>query len=605
MLTLTYNNQNIPTGLDFSLRLSWINPATRLDHISGDVGLGIDIPVNDYSRAIFGNPQRASKYRSASASKFPGFEIRFSGVLLQRGTFVITSADEEKYSGWLQSDVGVMGEAQKEKFLPDMDWPEDQEFVNKSTYADDVDDYGITTIINYGFWEDKGRETTVAVPYIDDNGLPRSKDETKTVLLDKFAKDFHFQVNFFDESNSLVTEGEACVVSPFLYFRYVVKEVLRKNKWFIDRNDILSTTGYNFSMWRNLMVYNNFNILDVSFELEEVRHDFWDQDSQIWDFTMEQQMVFKTFVMSTFNYKDLLPRVSLKDFLLGIQNSLNMIFHFKQNNRVDIIDRNAILGNEAIDISEYFTGDWILGERMDVALKFVPEYDDSDGRFANEFIDLSDRRSFFKEPVATYQDLLDIEDAQYGDLRLVKQTNKIYQFTWKVLVNEDALLNESHIDALGWEFVSSGPQPYIYRDVDIIEEIKTPLSTLQYNPITFYGIPGFKEVRQKGNMNCLRSLWQDIKFRLINSNEVLNPQALNWEGEYGLFEKRWKRWARFWATRQPAEADFNLPLNVLVYLIDNITSKIRTREGEFIIDEIEVEISVNIIGKTRIKGFKI
>lgn len=353
------------------------------------------------------------------------------------------------------------------------------------------------------------------------------------------------------------------------------------------------------------MVYNNFNIMDVTYTLEEVRHDFWDQDSQIWDFTMEQQMVFKTFVLTTFDYKDLLPRVSLKDFLLGVQNSLNMIFHFKQNNKVDIIDRNAILTGESIDLSSYLVGEWLMGERMDVALKFVPDYDESDGRFANEFIDLSDRRSSFKDPVATYDDLLLVVGPEYGDLRLVKQTNKIYQYTWKVLVSEDALLNESQVDALGWEFVASGPQPYIYRDVEVIEEINTPLSTLQYNPITFFGIPGFKEVRQKGNMNCLRSLWQDIKFRLINSNEVLNPQALNWEGENGLFEKRWKTWARFWATRQPVEAEFNLPLNVLTYVIDNITNKYRTLDGEFVIDEIEVEISTDLIGKTRIKGYKI
>ena len=99
MLTLHYQNQVVPTGLDFSLRLEWSNPAARLDAIPGDVGLGISIPVNDYSRAVFGNPQRFERHVPASARRFPEFEVRYSGVLLQRGTLVITSATALEYSG--------------------------------------------------------------------------------------------------------------------------------------------------------------------------------------------------------------------------------------------------------------------------------------------------------------------------------------------------------------------------------------------------------------------------------------------------------------------------------------------------------------------------
>ena len=44
MLTLHYQNQVVPTGLDFSLRLEWSNPAARLDAIPGAVPHPLDLP---------------------------------------------------------------------------------------------------------------------------------------------------------------------------------------------------------------------------------------------------------------------------------------------------------------------------------------------------------------------------------------------------------------------------------------------------------------------------------------------------------------------------------------------------------------------------------
>ena len=43
MLTLHYNNQDIPTGRDFSLRMEWMNPVCFMDSIPGNAGLGIEI----------------------------------------------------------------------------------------------------------------------------------------------------------------------------------------------------------------------------------------------------------------------------------------------------------------------------------------------------------------------------------------------------------------------------------------------------------------------------------------------------------------------------------------------------------------------------------
>ena len=91
MLTLHYNGYNIPTGSGFSIRVSWVNPLCFFDQLPGNAGLGIEIPVNQYSRAIFGNPGRFEKYTAAVSRKFPGFQVRYSGVLLIDGTFGMSS----------------------------------------------------------------------------------------------------------------------------------------------------------------------------------------------------------------------------------------------------------------------------------------------------------------------------------------------------------------------------------------------------------------------------------------------------------------------------------------------------------------------------------
>ena len=80
---------------------------------------------------------------------------------------------------------------------------------------------------------------------------------------------------------------------------------------------------------------------------------------------------------------------------------------------------------------------------------------------------------------------------------------------------------------------------------------------------------------------------------------------IDWEKENtGLLKKRWANWARFWSSRLPVECEAMLPLNVIDYVISNIPYKFRSREGEFIIEEMECEFGLNKIGNTQIKGYK-
>lgn len=603
MLTLHYNGQQIPTRGDFSLRMEWVNPVCFMDSIPGNAGLGIDIPVNDYSRTIFGNPHRFEKHTPGVDRSFAGLEVRYGGVLLMSGSLVITNATPETYSGWLQSELGVLGRRQQDCFIPDMEWKKEVTFENKAAYDARVDEYGTQSILNGAFWNGKGRETAVSREYTDEDGEQHKVGEMVSYLGMVHRRDFSRMVNRYD-GDRVVTSGEGCVVSPFLFLRYVLSQMLRMSGFHIRRNDMVNDT-VDLGLERFLMLYNNFNIMSQEFVTIPVRVTWYDRmDEEVVE-AMEQQIVGSFWSLGPFGYGSLLPRVSMKDFLLGLQNYLNYVFLFRPLGRVDIIDRNAVLQGEAFDLDEWFLGEWIIGERKEVSLKFISEFDREDRMFGQEYHDLTDRRGDFGEAVGSRADLEAVAGPRIGELRLVRDENRIYEYKWKVVSMEDVMFRESQIDALGWEFVSSGPQPYVYTpagsELSEIEEVTTCFSTLQETPEGF----GFPVVLQQGNLERMLQVWTGFTPRLINTGGLLHPGALFWEGEGGLFAKRWKRFARFWATRLPVEGEFDLPLNVLHYVINNITAKYRTLHGEFLIESVETEFGSDRVGHTRIKGYKL
>jgi hypothetical protein len=565
-----------------------VNPACYFDKIPGPAGLGIDIPVNDYSRAIFGAPHRFEKYGTGSDRKFSDVDIRFNGVLLMSGVLNITSATPEKYSGWLQSNLGAMGEEQREKYLNDLAWKSGVTFVNSVPgYAqDDTDEYGLMTFRNTLFWDGIGRNI-------------KDGDEEISAKTKEFRDNFGCVVNYPDGETGVKTTGDGCVVSPFLFLRYVIAEALRMNNWYIDRNDMVQE-GIDLSLFKNLMVYNNFNLIDITFSTELRATETWDYDLDQNVDIIIYEIITSTWALTAMNYRDMVPRISMKDFLLSLQNYLNIVFVFRDNMKVDIIDREAIITSEAVDIDRYFLNEWVMGERKDLSLKFTSEYDENDSLFADEFHDLSDRRDDFIDPVETKAELDALTGMEVGNLCLVTSTNQVWEYRWKVVVeNTDWIYNETEHDAVGWELVSKGEQPYFAGTGDEDEEIKTGACTFQRNDAGVY------EVKQKGNIGRMRSLWRDYGLRIVNVTEMFHPGGLYFNGDSGLAAARWGKWSQFWRNRLEIEGEFDIPLNMLYYMINNITAKYKTAHGEFIISEMDVEFGMNMIGRTRIKGYKV
>jgi len=650
MLTFSLNNKHLALNTDTSVRITWRNPACNFESIPGDVGLGIDIPVNDVNRSIFGSPERFEKHAKTNRS-FPGFEIRFSGYLLIAGTFIVQDANQEAYSGWLRSFTGDIGTRQRERFIGDNpSFQKEIDFVNKSNYNSEDDEFACPQIYNPDFFAEKGEKVTVVDkkpnPTYGKNvwktvlGIPgliwAALDEKEFLTVERETEDLTeaflrtsgWMVNKTENGRVLTdfSESEADPerlyknlkvnpVSPMLFLNQALRLVLKDNGITV-RDDFLSDD----ENLRNLVIYNNFDITKIENISEKV--DFVQLYYQYglfaWGTLRPQTRSIGLRVdrvrrsVSKFMYKDIVPFVSFKDFVLGIQNMLNVFLHFIPGRQLaDIIDREEIFELPAIDIGEYTTGFWTVGEKKQNTLKFAFEHDSNDMYIADRWVDLTEFRDKEKAPVDTWSILNVSLDPEIGEIRYVRESNSYAQYKLWLLEWDDEETGEHRQEKfIGWQTISIGFQNAFFNyGMEDEEQINTLFSTLDQ----IENIDGdtYASVRQKGNIRSELFATESFSPRLLfykpgNQSCFQNDEiSLDWEQEEtGLLLKRWKNWTRFWSTRQPVETDAHLPLNMLDYIIRNIYRKMRAREGEFIIEEMETEFRLNWIGATRIRGYK-
>ena len=227
--------------------------------------------------------------------------------------------------------------------------------------------------------------------------------------------------------------------------------------------------------------------------------------------------------------------------------------------------------------------------------------------FSERFTDLSDRQKDIREPVQAWADLDNLIGVKESEIRFIKSPGIFVEYKWITQTSVDgSTKNELTSDVLGWEECSIGLQDAYYEHGrDEIEEIKTRWGTC-------YGTMDNTLVNQQGNMDIWKSRQQPFSARLLlygsqnhGANE-LPELSMEYEKEgNGILPVLWNTWNPFWANRLPVVGEFDFPVNVLRHVIYNICRKHRTKEGEFLIDEMSCELFVDRVGTTEIKGFKV
>jgi len=632
MLSLTLNGNNIPLALDFSMQLTWKSPVCDFDKIPGSFGLGITFPINEFSRTLFGFPERFAKYRTNSNQKFPGFEIRFGGVLLMAGTLTITNASATSYEASLIDQVGVLGELEQERDLLDIPvFSQEIDWVGSPNYTPDQHPYCAFPIVNHGFFTDKGLMVKRTVWENGPEGLKPTNEtydvEVMSHLFNKTAacrvnnlflgtyiemQESRINLQILIEKHNTYDSGKVTVVSPFFFLNYVIKEALKDNDFHIGVNFLNED-----AQLRNLCIYNNYDITitqylqtgELIYQDQVVGRD---QTGMIVMIDMPHSVGVKLYSYDRFYVyklipKNHLPKMKVGDLILSTQNLTNVCFHFLPDNTVNILSREKILNGQAIDLDQFFLGVWEIGEQKNVALKFVRDHDSNDLVFAERFNDLSDRKADIKPPVSDWPGLWAIDSPSEGEIRLMKSSNTFYEYKWitQEKVNGATMASDT-TDVLGWEEISIGLQNGWHEfGREEVEEIKSSWSSC-------YGNDQLTLVNQQGNMNTWKAKAQAFSPRLLisNGNNAGGTQNANFSFEYekentGILPVYWKNWNRFWSNRLSVSGDFDLPVNVLRHMIYNICSKYRTREGEFLIEEMSCELLIDRIGTTQIKGYKV
>lgn len=645
MLTLSLNANQIPLAPDFSMDLVWKNPACFFDKIPGAYGLSISLPINDFTRSLFGNPQRFAKYRVEKDQQFPGFEVRFGGVLLMAGTLSITNAANGSYEASLIDQLGVLGEEETERNI--LDFPvfnQQIPWINCNNYAPGTHKYCCFPIQNAEFFKDKGVRVkrTVIVPDTDRNwwqefwgtGKTREIDYETEAINFLYNKSVNARVNalrpdlsikqldslidlkILRQKNNTYESGQVSVITPFFYLNWVIAEALKTSGFHIT-DSILSQD----SSLKKLVIYNNFDIMDLAFEMEEMFLMITTPIGSVAEFNQidytkslgKELIAYIRNSPETVKPKNHLPKIKLGSLLLSTQNLLNTCFHFLPNKTVKVYSREKLITDQAFDLNSFFTGAWDIGSKESVTLNFIREPDKNDLIFAERFVDLDERRADIKEPLSNWANLqldLDQSTIQVGDIHYLSIPGVFVEYKWLTETKVDPQTKEETTrDFRGWTELSIGLQNGWYQyGKEKVEEIKTAWAPVFGMSDT---LPAFAIVRQKGNTEA----WKDAKIEFaprlliqhLGTSGAHESVDLSFEYEkplIGILPKYWKNWNCFWANRLPVSAEFDLPVNVLRYVIENICQKYRTREGEFIIEEMRTSISVNAIKATQIKGFK-
>jgi hypothetical protein len=192
-----------------------------------------------------------------------------------------------------------------------------------------------------------------------------------------------------------------------------------------------------------------------------------------------------------------------------------------------------------------------------------------------------------------------------GEIRYIIEQNIYVRYAWLSQLQTDPKNgDEVTVEILDWEILSGGFQNgFFNRNKNEEEEIKTCFSTLMGDQFTL--------TQQKGNLETMKYAYETFSPRLMfyRGNNVAKNKTINltldWEQtEKGLLATRWPKWNRFWCLRQPVAIEAALPINMLDYISRNITNKFLSTEGDFIIETLQTEYSLNSIGDTKITGFK-
>lgn len=596
MITATVNGKTLNLPLSFTFELIQQSQLTSFENLKGECIPSISFANTERNNNVLHNPEMFEMLRTG-VKEFPNFELKSDGLDIIRGTLVLNDG----FSGFVRGVVGNISAQNADKLITDYDLPLEQTFENKTSYHPTNDAYACPTIINPDFFKDL---TETKEYNLTTN--PKIEIIVEQTVLQVCHRSNAYQVNSKNEglvefknqdiplTSLLAWQQPTTVVTPFCYLFPIIKKLLIKNNIFLTKNQLQSD-----EQLMGMLLYNNYNIVDYT-----IGSGLWELRSPNQVTGYEGHYINIAYIYQAqglIDFKDLLPPVSLKNILIGVQNLLNIAFVFNNNNTCEIIDRNLVIDKSSTSLDDFFTGIWQPGEKKNIVLEFKMTHDNNDSFFGSYYSDLSEREADFADEVADMLELEAIESPKIGQLRRVIARNAIYEYKIGTVIDDNT---QNETDVTGWFFASIDFQNYKYNyetGVDKeVEVIETSFSTLAYK--------NNSQVMQLGRCNLRRNTEATFTPRVffeVNGNGSNNSENyyLNWRGTNNLFDTRWKKWAKFWANRESVTGYFRLP----AYMLQNfdLNKPYSTRQGSFLIERMVTQFTQAGVGETKIEAYKL
>jgi hypothetical protein len=598
MITATLQGEQIWLPADFSIEIVRQGNIPVRNEISGDYAPQINIPAVPINNVRLNHPNRFS-IRNNEVREYPGFQILFRGSLKLSGTLVINDYSDGNYTGYVRGNVGELSQKQKQKSIRDFEYSKQlRTFTKKSTYNQAVDDYCTPEVVNNDFFNNFGYSVEREV---DDEAIQTTSfnewfyNNAESIVNKNDASGaIYSTIQFYASSQDQVSIN---VVSPYLFLFNLVNNLIKEENFQIVRNDITSDADL-----AKIILYNNFDITKTSIVNQTGRAN---QSSRRGSTINTAWVELLKREIAGFKYSDLLPEMSFNSLLVSIQNLLNYIINIDPLHRVSIIDRETIFDETADDLDQYLVGEFALGAKKDVTLKFSIKKDDTDSATGDiEDFDIKDRIDDFIEPEPTIDGLRtrSVITGEPGQLMIVEDTGQIFEY--KLTINDNAEQQTGiHRVTAGWVYVgtilTSGY--YNLKAGNEVESIETDFGAIMAD-----GERPF--VSQPGSGNDRLVTYKQFNGRVLFYNggtscsQSSNNYTLSYLGEKGMINTRWQRTAEWWCHRQPVRCEMDLPEHILKGF--NINRKKRTRHGEFVIEKMVTKYSHYSVSKTQIEGYK-
>ncbi|MFA5816668.1 MAG: hypothetical protein WC865_13730 [Bacteroidales bacterium] len=558
MIQLIINNEPVDLNENSSISITEESPVFEKDSIPGGFSFPFELPASPRNNRILSHPGRIQ-------SAFQGgfnlpFQLYLDGRLIGTGTATIQKATSLSYSAFLQLGTGDFAGKTDGKKLSDVDFGGQRTWEFKPEFTYPEDDFALFPIYNENFMDDT-----------------QFKDGWKT---NQYRLNSHELGTWFTGVNSVMA------ISPFPYLGYVVNRIFN-HFGFVLKENILNTD----SDLKQLVIYNNHDSANlISVTRPVTKTIFGKRNDGAWGYIQRTVIVTTiTREFNTWNVKDFLPDMLIKDFILAIRNLFNLAITIDNQGFASIVRRkDLVTSGKSVPLNAKAMGLPLVTISDNTAgVKLHWEHEQNDLLFSEGFKNIYEDPKLLRPPVDTIDELTLIA-ATINEIRLVKSYGLYYQYSGEEV---------DGVTEYSWKVFSNDFQDFIIGDKP--EEYTALASTL---PMIHYqrSIDGpiircpqaaqlSSSIIRSTSLSCslrflfyrgmvadsIGTLYPYGSSDAFDSAGELLPDAslsLKWQGDTGLYNQLWKDYLTWWKKRKvvtwtitdPSQLDF-----FTVYEINN------------------------------------